>query len=130
MQFRQQLEAEFARRRQRNASYSLRAFARDLVTDHATLSQILRGRRPLSARTVALFGRRLGLSRAAIVEGAVEQHAEAILKLVRSGKYRPDSRWIATRTGIPLDSVNAALDRLVRHRQLTMQSRKRWKALP
>ena len=46
MQFRQQLEAEFAR---------------DLVTHHATLSQILRGRRPLSARMVALFGRRLGL---------------------------------------------------------------------
>ena len=128
MQFRQQLEAEFARRRRHNSSYSLRAFARDLVTDHATLSQILRGRRPLSARMVALFGLRLGLTRAAIVDGSVEQHGEAILKLVRSGKYQPNSRWIATRTGIPVDSVNAALDRLVRHHQLTMQSPKRWKA--
>jgi hypothetical protein len=129
VQFRQRLETEFAQRRQRNPRYSLRAFARDLVTDHATLSQILRGRRRLSARRVALFGHRLGLSRSTVVDASIEQHAEAILRLVRSGKYQPNSRWIATRTGIPVDGVNAALDRLIRHRQLAMESKKRWRAL-
>ena len=78
---------------------------------------------------VALLGYRLGLSRGIVVDASIEQHAETILKLVRSGKYQPNSRWIATRTGIPVDSVNAALDRLIRHRQLTMESPKRWKAL-
>jgi hypothetical protein len=129
VQFRQRLESEFALRRHRNPHYSLRAFARDLVTDHATLSQILRGRRPLSARMVAQFGPRLGLNRATIVDCSVEQHAETILKLVRSGKYQPNSRWIATRTGIPVDGVNAALDRLIRHRRLVMQTSTHWKAL-
>jgi hypothetical protein len=116
VQFRQRLDSEFAQRRQRNPHYSLRAFARDLTTDHATLSQIVRGRRPLSPRLVAQFGRRLGLDRAAIVDGSVEQHAATILNLVRSGRYQPNSRWLATRTGIPVDSVNAALHRLIHQR--------------
>lgn len=78
---------------------------------------------------VAQFGRRLGLDRAAIVNGSVEQHAEAILKLVRSGRYQPNSRWLATRTGIPVDSVNAALHRLIYQRQLVMKTSIEWKAV-
>jgi len=46
----QQLEAELAKRRRRNPRYSLRAFARDLATNHMSLSQILRGRREVSVR--------------------------------------------------------------------------------
>jgi hypothetical protein len=83
----------------------------------------------LSARMVTLFGHRLGLGRSTVVDASVDQHGEAILRLVRSGKYQTNSRWIATRTGIPVDGVNAALARLVRRRQLVMESPKYWKAL-
>ncbi len=94
------------------------------------MSQILRGRRALSARMAAMFARRLGLNRAAVVDAAIEQDAEAILRLARLGSLRPSSRWIATRTGVPLEGVNAALDRLLRERKLFMESVNCWKIRP
>ncbi|MBL9201492.1 MAG: hypothetical protein JNL39_13365 [Opitutaceae bacterium] len=120
------LTAELAQRRARNARYSLRAFARDLGTDHATLSQLLRGRRVLSPRLVRQFGRRLHLSAADIAEACEQHHADAIARLARGAAFRPNSRWIATRTGLPLDAVNAAIARLVHRRQLVMESPSRW----
>lgn len=59
--FRQLLQEELARRCARNAQYSLRAFATFLRIDHATLSQLLRGRRPCTERTIRRLGARLGL---------------------------------------------------------------------
>jgi plasmid maintenance system antidote protein VapI len=55
------LRAELTRRCARNPSDSLRAFARALEADHATLSQILRGRRALTRDTILQLGERLGL---------------------------------------------------------------------
>jgi hypothetical protein len=123
---RQSLTVEFDQRRRRNPRYSLRAYARDLGTDHATLSQLLRGRRLLSPRLVRQFGRRLHLSAADIADACEQHHADAILRLARLASFRPNSRWIATRTGLPLDAVNAALARLLHQRQLVMQSTDRW----
>jgi transcriptional regulator with XRE-family HTH domain len=124
--FRQTLEAELGRRRAANARYSLRAFARYLGTDHATLSQILRGRRNLSPKMVRRLGARLGLGRSAITDACVRQEAAAILRLAHLKTFRPNSRWIATRTGIPLDGVNAALHRLIHDGALVMQAADRW----
>lgn len=126
MDLRQTLQAEFDQRKRRNSRYSLRAFARDLGTDHATLSQVLRCRRVLSPRHVRQFGRRLHLSEADIADACEQHHADAILRLARLAVFRPNSRWIATRTGLPLDSVNAALARLLHQRQLVMSSADRW----
>lgn len=126
MELRQTLIAEFDQRRRRNSRYSLRAFARDLGTDHATLSQLLRGRRILSPRLVRQFGRCLHLSDADIADTCEQHHADAILRLARLASFRPNSRWIATRTGLSLDAVNAALARLLHQRQLVMQSADRW----
>lgn len=126
MDLRHTLSAEFASRRARNARYSLRAFARDLGTDHATLSQVLRSRRVLSPRMVRQFGRKLHLSPADIADACEQHHADAILRLARLASFRPNSRWIATRTGLPLDAVNAALARLLHQRQLVMSSAGRW----
>lgn len=123
---RQTLVAELAQRRARNSRYSLRAFARDLGTDHATLSQLLRGRRVLSPRLVRQFGRRLHLRSADIADACEQHHADAIIRLAGLARFRPNSRWIATRTGLPLDAVNAALARLVHQRQLIMASPGRW----
>src|SRR5262245_8657459 len=55
------LQAELGRRCDVNSSYSLRAFARDLGTDHSTLSQVLRRRRTLTEPMIREFGLRLGL---------------------------------------------------------------------
>lgn len=76
--FRRVLQAELSRRCNRNGQYSLRAFARDLETDHASLSQVLRGRRRATEPTVRRLGKRLGLEPERI-EGlvALEKHGSA-----------------------------------------------------
>ena len=73
------LRAELTHRCARNPSYSLRAFARTLDVDHATLSQILRGRRALTRETIVQLGQRLGLDPArleAFVRAAAQQLPE------------------------------------------------------
>jgi hypothetical protein len=126
VELRQTLATEFAQRRHRNQRYSLRAYARDLGTDHATLSQVIRGRRVLSPRLVRHFGQKLNLSRQDIAEACEQHHADAIVRLARRASFKPNSRWIATRTGLSLDAVNAALARLLHRRQLTMASTRHW----
>jgi plasmid maintenance system antidote protein VapI len=126
MNFRQELEGELLRRRRRNPNYSLRAFARDLRTDHATLSQILRGRRPLSARMTTMLGRRLGFGPSTLLEASIRQNAAAIVRLVQSGNFQPNCRWIAVRTGLPIDAVNVALTQLLRDGFLVMRSAECW----
>jgi hypothetical protein len=64
-----------------------------------------------------------------MIDACIEQNAQTIMQLVRSASFQPNSRWIATRTGIPIDAVNAALDRLLRERQLQMQTIHHWKPL-
>jgi hypothetical protein len=124
--FRQVLKSEVERRCRNNPRYSLRAFARHLGTDHSTLSQILRRRRNLTARMVRSFGTRLRLGPEAIAEACVAQDSEAVLRLIRSRPFRPDSRWMATRTGMPLDRVNAALHWLLYKGALAMKSANPW----
>lgn len=126
MNFRDALHAELSARRRRNTRYSLRGFARFLGIDHSTLSQILRTRRSLSPRMVTRLGRKLGLNAAFIAEARQQQIAESVLRLTHSKSFRPNSRWIATRTGLPLDAVNSALDHLIRHGDLVMESTERW----
>jgi transcriptional regulator with XRE-family HTH domain len=126
MMFRALLEAEFHRRRAANRRYSLRAFARALSVNHSTLSQMLRGMRRLTARTVLALGRRLHLAASEIAEFAALEHEAAVLDAIRRPGFRPDSRWLATVTAIPVDAVNTTLQRLLRKRTLAMASRVRW----
>ena len=151
--FRLFLQAELGRRCARNSQYSLRAFAKFLATDHATMSQLLRGKRPLSERTILKLGTRLGLERAAIdgfiaeesrwrseaaadvTSNEMQQLADdaarviadwyhyAILELTRLENFEPDSRWIARVLGITTDEVNLALTRLLRLGLLEMAQR-------
>jgi len=123
--FRAVLQSELDRRRAANARYSLRAFARFLSVDHSTLSQILRGKRRVTARNVRELGRRLRLSAPAVDEHCAVEHESAILAAVQRPGFRADSRWLATMAGIPLDEVNVTLQRLLRKRKLTM-GRRRW----
>jgi uncharacterized protein (TIGR02147 family) len=154
--FRLFLQAELGRRCARNSQYSLRAFARFLAIDHATMSQLLRGKRALTPRTILRLGTRLGLDRPAIdayvgsechwrkenaddvAASELQQLAHdaarvisdwyhyAILELTRLSEFKPDSRWIARVLGITSDEVNLAVTRLVRLGVLEMASRTRW----
>ena len=57
--FRERLQAELAARCERNPGYSLRAFANSLGIDHATLSQLMRGKRSMTEATVRRLGGRI-----------------------------------------------------------------------
>ena len=147
--FRLLLQSELARRCGRNPNYSLRAFAMHLSVDHSTLSQWLRGRRPIAARSIEAIGAFLGLAPDAIkayVDHAArgepahgmwyltpdtmslvaEWYHFAILELTRLESFRPDSRWIARVLGISVDEVNVAIQRLIRLDLLEMEASTRW----
>lgn len=126
--FQQALQEELEQRRERNPRYSLRAFARYLGTDHSTLSQILRRRRTLSAQMMRRLAGRLRLSPGLLNEACAQHQAETVLRLVGSRAFRPDSRWLAIRTGLQVDAVNAALHRLLHQGQLVMKSSNHWSA--
>jgi uncharacterized protein (TIGR02147 family) len=153
--FRLYLQIELGRRCARSPRYSLRAFAKYLGVNHATLSQILRGKRPLTARTVNKIGVRLGLEQNVIDNYVANLHLAdplcensslrevhqlahdaaflisdwhhyAILELMQLDDFKPDTRWIARVLGLSFDEVNVALTRLVRLGLLEMTSRDRW----
>lgn len=128
--FRVFLRAELARRCARNPRYSLRAFARHLGVDHATLSQWMRGRRMMSAQSIERLAARLRvpgrLVRVFVEHRGAEGPDFAILDLVGSGACRPDSRWIARELGITVDEANVALQRLLRLQLLRMTAQDAW----
>jgi transcriptional regulator with XRE-family HTH domain len=140
--FRDRLQKEFDARRAANTRYSLRAFASLLDVDHATLSQILRGKRSVPAERLAVWARKLKLSPEEIaVYAAVGRMADEssrlreeqlrhwaaemlalmtqpahreMLRLSRQKGFRADSRWVAEKLGVKVDEVNIALSRLLR----------------
>lgn len=148
------LREALAARCARNPRYSLRAFARQLGTDHSTLSQILRGRRPLAVRTIARYCDKLGVpaeirDRFIVAERHRRRHAAttpagltrlgrelstllsdwrhfAILELTRLGSFTPDSHWIARVLDATVDDVNIAVQRLLRFGLLQMTSDSEW----
>jgi transcriptional regulator with XRE-family HTH domain len=126
MRFTEIVVSEFARRRRQNSRYSLRGFARSLGIHHATLSRLLACRRPVASHTIRTIGPRLGLSSEEIESLVAIEDAEFVIEGIRRPSFRPDSRWLATRSGISIDRVNIALHRLIYQRQLRMESRDRW----
>lgn len=126
MAFREILQHELEQRRGRNARYSLRAFARALALDHASLSQILRGKRRLTPRTIRRLGAKLRVPPAEIEQLCGQENDRAVLRAIAATKFRPASRWIAAVTGIPVDDVNISLQRLVRTGVLLMTSTRHW----
>lgn len=114
MAFEAFLAHEFGRRRGRNPRYSLRSFARDLDCDHATLSQWLRGTRPLTKAGIAKLGKALRLDKTARARAeAFEPFDIGVIAAVRGLKL-PTTPKIAARLGAGADQVNVALHRLLR----------------
>jgi transcriptional regulator with XRE-family HTH domain len=154
MRFRARLDRELAERRAKNSRYSLRAFAAFLGADHSTLSQILRGSRPVPAGRIRAWGKKLEMPAEEIAVYIAAEHApdpadagreeqlrhwtaEAlqivtnaahfeIIKLARAPEFRADSRWIAREIGVAVDEVNLAVSRLMRLRLLEAGADGRW----
>lgn len=126
------LRQEFHARKHRNAAYSLRAFARALGVSHAGLSQVMSGKRPLTAKSAQKMARALGWSPArlqALLAQSESHHREleaetfeviatwyhyVILSLLELPPQKPLSAWIARRLGIPQPEARRALARLAR----------------
>ena len=126
MDLRTKLEQEFQRRLARNPRYSMRGFARSLALHHTTVARLLNGSRIASPTLLRDVGRRLGFSLEEL--RIAQQHADAsrILAASQSPDFRPDSRWIAMKTGVELDNVNRALHLLIHERRLVMSSTNAW----
>jgi transcriptional regulator with XRE-family HTH domain len=152
--FRERLIGEFEARRGVNKRYSLRAFAALLKADHATLSQIMRGKRSVPVERIAVWGRILKVApEESAVYAAVGRIADAIsrqkeeqlrhwaaevlslltqpvhremLRLSRTQGFRADSRWLAERIGVGVDDVNIALSRMLRLGLLEIKSAGAW----
>ena len=149
--FRLYLQAELARRCTTNAQYSLRSFALHLGINHSSLSQLLRGKRALTARTIEKLGARLGLTPAEIAVFAVGERQldagtageirrltsdtaalladpahRALLELTWVEQFVADSRWLARVLNLSVDEINVALQRLLRLGLLAMPERGRW----
>ncbi|HEV7397116.1 MAG TPA: TIGR02147 family protein [Pyrinomonadaceae bacterium] len=154
--FRIFLRERFQAALRRNPRFSLRSFARQLGVNHSTVSQILRNKRPVSARAVEEMGKRLRLSENLIARykhgikkrnkstGRTLQEVrsfqfdldtfellsswyhQAILELTHTGNFKPDSRWIGKRLGISVTEVNVAVQRLLRLGLLEMSSTSKW----
>jgi hypothetical protein len=124
------LMAEFERRRRANARFSVRSFALVLRLDSASLSQLLRGRRRLSARAAASVAMRLGIPPrerdAAVNESLRRSHERRLLRQIARAGFVPSSRGLARRLRLRTDDVNAALTRLLRDGRVTMISPARW----
>lgn len=67
------LEGVFTAKKQKNTSYSLRAFARDLKVSPGTLSKYLNGKREIGPDKIKSMGEILGLTRDKIEEYQREQ---------------------------------------------------------
>ena len=126
MDFRVLLQNEFDRRLARNPRYSLRAFARQLATDHSAITRILKDRRRLTTKRVRALGERLGLSADQINGACLHEQMDLVASLAARPGFRTDSRWIATRTGLSIDEVNVTIHFLVHTRRITMTSATTW----
>src|SRR3954452_14080461 len=99
------LNRELARRRQRNSRYSLRAFARDLDCDHATLSQWLRGTRPMSHDAEEHVFGRLDLDTAERARAReIDDDDLRVLEAIRSENRT--AHGVAAAAGVALDRAN------------------------
>lgn len=139
---------ELTARKNRNPSYSLRAFARDLGVSPAALSQYLARKRELSKKNRQSVIEKMRLSPTeqeslwisarpnSTVKTTYGQIAEdtfriisdwvslATLNLAHLKSNKADAGWIAKRLGIPSNEAKDTLNRLVRVGLLEIKSGK------
>jgi transcriptional regulator with XRE-family HTH domain len=155
--FAERLRQEFEARKQKNARYSVRAFATLLGVDHATLAQVFHGTRRVPVAKIDAWAHRLGLDREEAQAYVAAAHApddatlarlhqlrhwsvEAlavvtdrthfeIVRLLHLPGFRNESRWIAQQAGASVDQVNVVLQRLLRLDLIGMRPGEAWRDL-
>jgi len=114
------LNHTFEQRRMRNRRYSLRAFARNLGVDHASLSQWMRGTRPLSDEAIDRLADALCLSAVQRAHSREFDPLDVALVEAAATDAPPTTPELARRLGATADHVNVCLARLLRLGLLTM----------
>lgn len=126
------LKQEYSFRKEKNARYSIRSFAKCLDIDQSFLSKILNGKRLPSTEMILKANKKLRLELAQKEEEAKDtdentyQRVEdvfhlisewyyfALLELIRTEDFISDERWICRRLGINIDQLKVAVVRLCR----------------
>ncbi len=152
MEPRDVLRAELARRGEKNARYSLRAFAKSLGMSHTVLSLVMSGKRQLSKRAAARVVNALALSpeesqalfreRSETASNFVatptpldldtfavisEWYHFAILSLLEIPKARLETGWISKQLGITNLEASLAIERLTRLGLIARGKEGRWR---
>ena len=137
----------------KNPAYSVRAFAKRLDMGLGTISEVLSGKRELSAKSVTKVLDRLGVGpadRAKILKNPRQQKLSyeqtqlqadhyfilsewyyfAILNLIRTQNFKPTATHIAERLGISTSLAQQAIDRLLRANLIRMENKKMVRTSP
>jgi hypothetical protein len=69
---------------------------------------------------------RLRMAPAQVAEFLAREDAAAVVEAIGRRAFRPDSRWLASVTGVSVDRVNIVLQRLLRVGALRMGSPEQW----
>jgi transcriptional regulator with XRE-family HTH domain len=120
------LRAELERRQAANPRYSLRRLAQALGTSHSSLSRLCRGVRRPRLATIALVGRRLGLSPQEIARAVRCEHVERLRAAARQPHFSANVRWLAVHLNLSIDDVQIALQEALRTRRLSMVDANTW----
>jgi hypothetical protein len=98
--------------------------------NHGTLSKLLKGLRPIQARTIYALAPPMRWSDSQMIAMIAAEDAAAVVHAMARPSFRPDSRWIASVSGISIDRVNVALQDLLRTRRLRMPAANQWFVTP
>ena len=114
---------------EKNSNYSLRAFARHLDENPATLSQILSGKRPITDKRMRKFAKGLEMPFDEFLNecSEVSKHTsltveffkvisdwyyDAILELTALNQFKPSVKWIAKVLRLDVNQTKMAIARL------------------
>lgn len=146
--FRLLLQQELIDRCRRNPKYSLRAFAKSLGVVPSALSDMLNGKRTITAASIQKLGLAIGLKPSEIKrhikspelnKGRLFQQLTldtyaiisdwyhyAILELMKTQSFKNDLNWIVKTLGISKNEANAAFERLCRAGLLEISKNGDW----
>jgi uncharacterized protein (TIGR02147 family) len=140
------LNIEYERKCERNKSYSLRAYARDLDVQPATLSHILKRKRAASPefREKIYSALKLSIEQRQYLESHTEEvfkftkkeldiylslsewYYDAITELTRTKGFVGQNEYVAQRLGLSLEETNEAVKRLVQMGLIKKMPNKKW----
>ena len=133
--FRDYLNQFFEKAKNSNRNYSLRAFAKKLKINPGVLSQLLKGKRKFTEKTIEKICDELFLSpseRANILDPSAENHQnamileqsmfetlsnwahDAFLSLVQTKSFQHDIQWISKKLGITRSETRKIINNLLK----------------